>query len=291
MKPITIKKLTEAYEFILKEKEEKGKIENPLVIAQLQDSNGYANAYLIAKDPSKDLFYGVLESKTILSEKIIAGIPLSNLQAIELREISFRPFRLKKYLNEGIKEYIKEDIIRHYLFMNPQLEIDLKYVRYLKDDDYLFTEEGRIISNLIINKDIKSLPIVIMRTLKAIEIIGKKDDKYLFTFEEGIPGLPNPTEVLPLMEQLISNCYGVKTVEEFFSKSYHSNNPLLIHFTEILKYEFNDSIVEILSLMVRPELNPNLSIDDIVYGKTMAELLLFNQFACDNHFKKYLQLR
>ena len=82
MRQSVVDRLTKAYDFIIKEKNETGVIENPLVVSQLSSEDRTIHAYLIAKDPDKDIFYGLLEGPFEHSKKEIAGIPLNNLKAL-----------------------------------------------------------------------------------------------------------------------------------------------------------------------------------------------------------------
>lgn len=76
---------------------------NPLVIAHLQSSDKKANVYLVAKDPNDKMYYGILETE-FTDKRQLMGIPESNIRAIEVREVSMKPFGAKKYIEEGIKE-------------------------------------------------------------------------------------------------------------------------------------------------------------------------------------------
>lgn len=282
MREVVIDKLTKAFDFIMKEKNETGCISNPLVISQLQSKDGN-NAYLIAKTPEQDLFYGLLESPHIKMDKQIMGIPSSNLEGLELFEVSFRPFRLKKYLNEGVKEYMKDDIIWHYFFMNPHFKKDLIDIKHSTIED-----RGKFMSYLRFNKQIQSLPIIFLRTRHATRIISKENNRFIFEFEDSFLGLPTAVNVFILMQKLITHCYGVQTAVEFINKVHASNDPLLIHLLEIIEENFNNNFTEIIMLMQRPELNPRITINDIIYGKTKSSLLVFNHFAYDNIFKNYI---
>ena len=61
MRKATIGKLTKAFEFVMLEKNTVGKIDNPLVISQLQSIDRLDNIYLIAKNPDENMFYGLIE--------------------------------------------------------------------------------------------------------------------------------------------------------------------------------------------------------------------------------------
>jgi len=76
---------------------------NPLVIAHLKDKDNEVNIYLIAKDPNEEMYYGIIENEFV-PQKQIAGIPLSNIKAMEVEEVPMKPFRARQYVENGIKE-------------------------------------------------------------------------------------------------------------------------------------------------------------------------------------------
>jgi hypothetical protein len=76
---------------------------NPLVIAHLKDNNNKVNIYLIAKDPDEEMYYGIIESEFV-GQREIVGIPLANINAMEVDEVLMQPFRAKPYIDDGIKE-------------------------------------------------------------------------------------------------------------------------------------------------------------------------------------------
>jgi hypothetical protein len=216
------------------------------------------------------------------------GIPSSNLEALELEEVPFKSFRLKKYIGEGVKEYTKNDIISHFLFMNTQFEKDLINIRLLRNIEFDLEDEGRFIGYLRFDNDINSLPLILMQTQNAIKILDKKNDRFVFEFEISTIGLPEMVNVITLMDQLITSCYNIQSTNEFYTKIYSSKNPLLTHFSEVIKERFSERISEVIRLLQRPELDPNITYNDIIYGRTKARLLLFNQYAYNNIFQDFI---
>lgn len=89
-------KLENAFEDLKKD------TKNPLVIAHLQSQDEEVDIYLIAKDPNEEMYYGIMENEFV-PERQIAGIPLSNIKAMEVEEVPMRPFRAKAYIESGIK--------------------------------------------------------------------------------------------------------------------------------------------------------------------------------------------
>jgi uncharacterized protein (TIGR02145 family) len=77
---------------------------NPLVIALLKYPKDGEQIYLIAKDPTEETYYGIMEGQ-FSSGKEIFAIPLSNITCVEFCEVSITPFRAKPYLDNGIFEY------------------------------------------------------------------------------------------------------------------------------------------------------------------------------------------
>ena len=118
--------------------------------------------------------------------------------------------------------------------------------------------------------------------------VKKKDERFVFEFEISSIGLPEMANVFKLMDLLIKHCYNVQSPTDFYSKVYNSNDPLLLHFSEVFKQGFNERIIEVVRLMQRPELNPSITFDDLVYGVTKSRLLLFNQNAYDKIFKDFI---
>jgi uncharacterized protein (TIGR02145 family) len=82
----------------------KADTKNPLVIALLKHPKDGEQIYLIAKDPTEETYYGIMEGQ-FSSGKEIFAIPLSNITCIEFCEVSITPFRAKPYLDNGIFEY------------------------------------------------------------------------------------------------------------------------------------------------------------------------------------------
>jgi hypothetical protein len=78
--------------------------DNSLVIAQLQNSEEGLNLYLIAKDPDSETYYGILDIGSDENKRIMA-IPMSNIEAMEVREVSVTPFRVKSFIESGIKSH------------------------------------------------------------------------------------------------------------------------------------------------------------------------------------------
>jgi len=75
---------------------------NPLVISHLQSQDEEVNIYLIAKNPNEEMYYGIIEN-VFVAERQLAGIPISNIRAMEVEEIPMKPFRAKAYIENGIK--------------------------------------------------------------------------------------------------------------------------------------------------------------------------------------------
>lgn len=90
-------KLEAAFEDLKKD------MQNPLVITHLKSQDGEVNIYLIAKDPNKEVYYGILETE-FTAKRQIAGIPLANIRAMDVDEVPLKPFRAKRYIESGLKE-------------------------------------------------------------------------------------------------------------------------------------------------------------------------------------------
>jgi uncharacterized protein (TIGR02145 family) len=93
-------KLENAFEsFILDTK-------NPLIIVLLKYPKVGEQIYLIAKDPSENTYYGIIEGQ-FSPDKQIFAIPESNITCIEFKEEIITPFRAKPYIESGCFEYIE----------------------------------------------------------------------------------------------------------------------------------------------------------------------------------------
>lgn len=289
MRPFLIKKLEEAFSFIIEEKKQKGVIDNPLVISYLTNKDYSIKVYLIAKNPNDNIFYGLIDSNLLPMERIIAGIPANNLEGLGLYECAFRPFRLKRFIKENIIEYNNEDIVKHFLFMNPQLEKLINYIYHKPNEELISMENSTLLSYLRYKEEIKVLPIMFMVT-NAIGIIGKDAaGNYLFKYKMlDFVGLEEAANPIELMEQLIIHCYGIKDSEDFFHKAYSSNNPLLIHFAQNVKNRHLNHVHEIVGLLNMKELNPDISYNDIIYGKTNPNLLVLNKFSYSGLFRNFM---
>ena len=78
----------------------KADIKNPWVIALLKYPQAGEQIYLIAKDPSEETYYGIMEGQFSPGKQIFA-IPLSNITCVEFCEVNINPFRAKPYLENG----------------------------------------------------------------------------------------------------------------------------------------------------------------------------------------------
>jgi hypothetical protein len=85
-------------------------IDNALIIAHLQSDDKEVNIYLIAKQPDKKLYFGILETPYI-DKKQIAGIPLSNIEVLEVNEVPLTPFWSKPYIESNIKKIERMNIL------------------------------------------------------------------------------------------------------------------------------------------------------------------------------------
>ena len=91
-----IKKLESAFDNL------KADIKNPLIIALIKYPKEGEQIYLIAKDPDKETYYGIMEGQ-FAGQKQICAIPVSNITCIEFTECDIIPFRAKTYIEKGIQ--------------------------------------------------------------------------------------------------------------------------------------------------------------------------------------------
>lgn len=78
-------------------------IQNAIVIGTLQSEDKEDTFYIIAKDPSQELYYGIRENEFVPNIEL-AGHPMSNLTGCGLREIPNIPFSAIKYINTRTKQ-------------------------------------------------------------------------------------------------------------------------------------------------------------------------------------------
>ena len=90
----TKKELELAFEYFI------ANISDPYIICQIQyEGNESANVYLIAKDPSKDAYYGIMENAYI-SKIQMACFPGGNITHSSFRELDIKPFPAKEILEK-----------------------------------------------------------------------------------------------------------------------------------------------------------------------------------------------
>ena len=78
-------------------------IDRAIVIAKLQSDDLEDTVYLVAKEPSEEMYYGIRENE-FMTKKILAGHPLDNLTDCGLKEVFVEPFSAMKYIKTGKKE-------------------------------------------------------------------------------------------------------------------------------------------------------------------------------------------
>jgi len=184
----------------------------------------------------------------------------------------------------------QDEVIEHFLIANTQYEIDALMLRYYKYEYYPFHDKGRLLNSLPFSGMNFKLAFGSLCDAKKVQFIN---GKYEFTFSTNKFGLSQPAELIPFIDLLVKYCYGVKSYEDLCDKCYCSNEPLLIYFMEQSKDNafFSTIFSELIALLNRDELNPNIKISDILSGKLKPELLIFNQFAYSNIFKNVIEMR
>lgn len=96
MKNELLAKLEKAYEHL------KQNVHDPIIIVHLRSDGGEANVYLSAKDPERDMYYGIFETE-FTDKRQMAGIPGNNLKGLGLKIIPITPFKAKPYIETGVK--------------------------------------------------------------------------------------------------------------------------------------------------------------------------------------------
>mgnify|MGYP000933218791 CR=1 FL=1 len=78
-------------------------IDSPYIISQIQyKDDESSNVYLIAKEPSKDTYYGIMEGPYI-SKKQIASFPEVNITHSLFKEVAIKPFLARPFIESGVK--------------------------------------------------------------------------------------------------------------------------------------------------------------------------------------------
>lgn len=141
-------KLEDAFENL------KANIQNPLVISHLQSDDKEFNIYLIAKDPSTELYYGILETKFI-DKRQIAGIPRSNILGIDIKEKPMIPFRAKSYLETGIIE--RGNSLSCLFIEDREFQEKIMQIHYFKSEDYIYLNKDDLLYSLGFSKGMDSV--------------------------------------------------------------------------------------------------------------------------------------
>jgi len=98
--PVLKKKLENAFEYYV------ANIDNPYIISEIQYKEVDRTILLIAKDPKKETYHGILTGK-FANEKVIVEIPVANITWGKFKEIPIDPFLVKPFIENGIRLKMK----------------------------------------------------------------------------------------------------------------------------------------------------------------------------------------
>lgn len=189
----------------------------------------------------------------------------------------------EKFLNEN-NEY-KEKLLS--LYHNIDEKYERKYsVKIFNDLPFSRNMETRVILGAIFSG------------IKEVEKFHIVDGKYEFVFAKGFGNLDKHVSIFYVFNLLAKYCYKITSYNELKNRCYNSNDPSLIQLIESLSQYQSDentanvtkSIVsELISLLDRKELNPNITINDIVAGEINTKILIINPMVYLNIFKSIIE--
>ena len=262
-------------------------LNDALTILKLQKGN--MDCYVLGKVPEEDIIIGLIDGN---GEKSITQFTLDYLSDFSL--IPFVPFRIKNYISTDKLLFNKHDIVKHYILLNPQYEIDALMVHGYKNENYIIDNKDKILNNLPFEKRMGSFSMALAMT-KDAQQVESVNGVYEFVFNKASFGLDKVAGLFPFFCSLTKYCYNVKSYEELSNQIYSSEEPLLICFIEtIKKYPsnvFSKMFVELINFLNQPELNPNINASDIVFGRTNPYYILINPHAYINIFKDIIEER
>ena len=282
------KKLEQSLEMIVRDENTmRDKLNNALTIYKLHHENNF-DVYLLAKVHNENTYIGLIDKGI---EKGISYFSSDLLDKSTL--LPFVPFRIGEYISTGKKSISNRERIQHYIFLNEQYEIDSLMLRYYKNENYEIDRNQKILSNLPFSKGFGGFNMVIGMT-KVVSKSSIINGEHEFVFEKGCFGLDTFITVLTLFNLLVKYCYGVQSYTELQDRVNNSNEPQLIHFIQILEKisdKFPRTIQELILLLNKKELNPNITIQDIVFGETNQNILTLNPFSYYNIFSEIIEQR
>jgi hypothetical protein len=259
----------------------KENIENALIIVHLQSDDKEVNIYLIAKQPNEDIYYGILETEFI-TKKQIAGIPLSNIIAADVKEVSVKPFWSKTYIEENIKKF-KPLTIRELFLSNKDFREKIIFLHQKKSKDYLATKAQDLLFALDFSKGMDSIPICISTTKSVKSYSINNLNEITYNFNSGFLGVPKYLNIVELFPLLSEYCYLSKNNDELLNRMLESKNGQLLAFREsLIKKASTTKLNELVLLLNQPESNSEIKDID---GDVNKDIIVLNRMAYESIFK------
>lgn len=260
---------------------------NLLVIAHLQSKDKEIDIYLIAKDPNEEIYYGIMENEFV-SERQIASIPLSNIKAMEVEEVSMQPFRAKAYIETKTK--IEINMSLQELFINDKdFQQKIIFIHFVKSKDYIASKANDLLFALGFSKGMNSIPVAIAITQSVIDFKVDTSGKIDFSYKRNFLGLPSITNIVELFPLLSKYCYKPTDSNHLLSLMENSNNGQLLAFGQTLRKRVEPKkLEELVEILNKPESNPNIQESSININELDKNLLILNLMAYENIFKKYI---
>ncbi|MBO0593123.1 hypothetical protein I2486_17105 [Cellulophaga sp. E16_2] len=264
----------------------KNDVQNPLVISHLQSEDKEVDLYLVAKHPTADAYFGILETEFI-NKKEIAQLALENIIGLELKEIPMYPFSAKKYIENNIKA---ENSNMEKLFLEDKnFRENMIFIHYAKSENYIALKASDMLMNLGLSKGMDSILMAISRTQIVDNYSIDNSGKINFSFKSGFLGLPSYLNIIVLFPILAKHCFQPKNKEHLMEMIKNSENGQLLAFGQSLKEKTSQKkIDELVALMNKPESNPNIQENNIDVNNCDKNILALNSFAYENIFKKFI---
>jgi len=269
------KKLENAFEDLKKD------TSNPLVIAQLQSDDKEVNLYLVAKDPNENMYYGILENEFV-EERQLAGIPESNIRAMEVKEIPMTPFWCKPYIEQNIKRHNQMNL-ENIFKSNKVFREKIIFIHYAKSKNYIAAKSDDLLFALGFSKGIDSIPICISTTQSVKGYSTNENGEIEYEFGSGFLGLPTYLNIVELFPLLSKYCYKSMDSSELLLRMKDSKNGQLLAFRDTLIAKANpNKLNELVKLLNEPEANPDISGNENISN---LDILVLNKGAYERIFK------
>ena len=261
-----------------------GNIDNALIISHLQSEDKEVNIYLIAKQPREDVYFGILETEFI-DKKQIAGIPLVNIEALDVREVFMTPFWSKPYIEQNLKKFNNMNLEG---IFNEDKEFREKiiFLHYAKSENYIAAKKDDLLFALGFSKGLDSIPICVSTTQSVKSYSMNAAGEIIYDYNSGFLGLPTYLNIVNLFPLLSQYCFGAKDCVEILRKMKESKNGQLLAFGDsLMRRASPDKLDELVNILNMPESNPEI---ENLEKSPNKDILVLNQRAYDKFYKKLI---